>query len=104
MQTNGILSKPRKTSIPGNIATLAIARWVRGKREVTGMTQSQLAEELGISQALVSRIERGEENISLRTVVQILSSLGGELSVVPMSYEAINPSGIRETEQAGGKT
>jgi len=103
MQTKGLAGRPRKTKIPIDIRILSVSRWVREKREIIGMTQQQLAQELGLSQALVSRIERGGENISLREVVRILASLGGELSVVPMQYEPIDLSGAsgRATEKRG---
>ena len=50
-------------------------------RMVHGLTQGQLAERLRITQGMVSRYESGEYNFSLKTLNDLCSSLGLELSV-----------------------
>lgn len=49
-------------------------------RKAKKWTQLQLAEELGLDIAYISRIERGEKNISLSTVVKIADLLGLEVT------------------------
>lgn len=48
-------------------------------RKENNLTQEQLAKKLGISQEMVSRIESGKENLSLRRLVEISLKLGGKL-------------------------
>ena len=44
-----------------------------------GLTQSQLAEELGTSQSAINRIERGAQNVSLEIIARISDVLNGEI-------------------------
>lgn len=48
-------------------------------RQEMKISQKDLARILGISQQMVSRIERGNENISLRTLKEICDRLGRKL-------------------------
>ncbi|MER7457130.1 helix-turn-helix transcriptional regulator [Micromonospora sp. NPDC126480] len=50
-------------------------------RKQLGMTQSQLAEAAGLSQARISQIENGEHT-SLETLRAYVTGLGGHLDVV----------------------
>ena len=46
-------------------------------REISGLTQQQVAERMGVSQAQVARIEkRGYESYTLRTVQRYIRALG----------------------------
>jgi len=49
-------------------------------REQQGLTQKQVAETLGVSQANISRIEH-EEDLYLSTLRDYVDALGGELQV-----------------------
>lgn len=51
-----------------------MCRRIRGLREQAGMTQMQVAEVLGVSQAAYSRLEKGEVEISLSKLF-VLSEL-----------------------------
>ena len=55
------------------IAQVAVI--IQLKRKAMGYTQNDLATRLGVSQAMVSRWENGEENITLATLVKIASAL-----------------------------
>lgn len=48
---------------------------VRQAREKAGMSQGQLALQIGTTQARVSRFESGDGGINFRTVLQILAAL-----------------------------
>ena len=52
---------------------------IRAVRREKGLTQGELAKRLGISQQIISRIESGNENISLLTLKKIVDSLSSEL-------------------------
>lgn len=53
----------------------AIGKEIQRVRREEGLSQGQLAQKAGISQQLVSRIEKGKENISLITLKKISESL-----------------------------
>jgi DNA-binding XRE family transcriptional regulator len=46
------------------------------------LSQKQLARKMGISQQLVSRIEKGRENISLITLKKISKALGSKVEII----------------------
>ncbi len=52
-------------------------------RTSRSLTQTQLAEATGIQQGVISRIEQGEANPSLRTVFKILNATGRTLALAP---------------------
>ena len=58
----------------------SIAQSIQQQRRIQGLTQKQLAEKLGVSQAMVSQWENGEENFTVTTLVRISSALGLSLS------------------------
>ena len=53
-----------------------IAVSIQKQRCAQGLTQKELAERLGVSQAMVSQWENGEENFTAATLVKISSALG----------------------------
>ncbi|MCD6340414.1 MAG: helix-turn-helix transcriptional regulator [Desulfurococcales archaeon] len=50
-------------------------------RKQHNLTQKELAQRLGISQKMLSQIEMGTMNLSLKTLIRIANTLGGELKV-----------------------
>lgn len=50
-------------------------------REKAGLTQAELAERIGTDQASISRIERGERNITLETLAKLAKVLGLRVTV-----------------------
>lgn len=62
-----------------------IAAEISMKRQELGISQKELAEKLGVTQALVSRWETGGVNFTLSTLVKIACTLGLELQspIVP---------------------
>lgn len=76
-----------------------IAAEISMRRQDLGLSQRQLADKLGVSQALVSRWEAGEVNFTLSTLVKI--SLAMDLSL----QSPIVPSPpLRHTEQGSNIT
>ena len=49
---------------------------IKSIRKKAGLTQKGLADRLGISQQIVSRVERGQGNITLLTLKEIAAALG----------------------------
>jgi len=55
---------------------------LRALRKAAGLTQTQLAAVLGVSQNRISRLERGEaSSVQMATLERYVSALGGELRV-----------------------
>ncbi len=49
---------------------------VRALREKQGLSQTRLAEETGVSQSIITQIERGTKSISLQLAVQFTKVFG----------------------------
>lgn len=63
------------------IFTLLIADKIRAFRKQKKLTQNELAKRLKVSQQMISRVEKGRENISLLTLKKIVDCLGASLSL-----------------------
>lgn len=55
---------------------LVVGDAVRDRRETLKMTQRELAEMMGTSQPKVSRLEAGEDNVTLATLQRAATALG----------------------------
>lgn len=64
---------------------------VQRLRELRGLTQMQLAERMGIKQATLSRLERGDMHLS--TLQRLVASMGGELQIQAIFQDRIIPLG-----------
>src|SRR5690606_9766322 len=56
-----------------------IGGMIREARQEAGLTQTQLAAELGTSQSAINRIEKGQQNLTLDMISRIGSALDSEL-------------------------
>ena len=54
---------------------IAFGAKVRARRTDLGLTQEQLAEKCGLHFTYVSSVERGERNVTLRTIVRLAGAL-----------------------------
>ncbi len=79
-RTQGIVFREKKGEVKGVICEKA-GKMIRDIRKEEGLSQKALADKLGVSQQLISRIENGKENISLITLDNILRALGRELKI-----------------------
>lgn len=59
-----------------NRYTTVIGRRVREHREAAGLSQGQLAERAGVSQATISRIEQGEGSLDATAALRLAGGLG----------------------------
>jgi transcriptional regulator with XRE-family HTH domain len=66
-----------------NIITEVWGRSLRSLREARRWSQRDLARRTGRSQARISQIEHGHEDMRLATLVSVLGALGYELIAVP---------------------
>jgi ribosome-binding protein aMBF1 (putative translation factor) len=58
-----------------------IAIQIAKAREKAHLTQEQLAKAVGTTQSVISRIERGEQNLTIETLSKIAAALHGDLIV-----------------------
>jgi HTH-type transcriptional regulator/antitoxin HipB len=54
---------------------------VRRARRNAGLTQAALAVKIGLRQATVSRLERGEDDTRLTTLLDVLAALGLQITI-----------------------
>jgi ribosome-binding protein aMBF1 (putative translation factor) len=57
-----------------------VARDLQGARKRNNLTQAQLAERMGTTQSVVSRVEKGS-NVSLETLARYAAACGARLEV-----------------------
>ena len=81
-QKKGIDFKIKKPiAKPRNEFCKPIADKIKSVRKGKGYTQSELARKLKVSQQVISRIENGNENISLGTLKKIADAMGVEVRI-----------------------
>jgi HTH-type transcriptional regulator/antitoxin HipB len=54
---------------------------IRRARRNAGLTQTDLGKRIGLRQATISRLEKGEEETKLSTLLAVLSALGLEIII-----------------------
>lgn len=75
-----------------NAVEREIVRMIINGREATGMTQKQLAELTGISQADISRYETGNGNPTVKTLNKIASAFGQRLTIGTVQIQTKVPA------------
>lgn len=65
-------------------ARVAIINEMIRAREEEGITQKQLEVMSGVKQPVISRMEKGNVDPQLSTVLKLLASLGKTIKIVPM--------------------
>ena len=61
--------------------TRQIGAIIRRARRSAGMNQTELGEKVGLRQATISKLERGEPATRLSTMLDVLSALGLEIII-----------------------
>ena len=56
-------------------------------RNQKGLTQQDLSELSGITQADISRIERGDRNPGIRTVQKLANAMGFSIGLIPLKQK-----------------
>jgi transcriptional regulator with XRE-family HTH domain len=100
--------KALKSQEEENKLEYEVAKQIIFLRKTLGLSQKELAEKLNTRQSAISRIEKGEQNISISLLEKIADALGVEVNVslnftqqnVPSTA---NPVSQMNSEQPGGK-
>jgi len=69
----------KKQAEPADELCKAAGNKIKNIRKQNGLTQKQLAGKMKISQQLISRIEKGRENISVITLKKVASALNSKI-------------------------
>lgn len=77
-----------------NLKKLIGAR-IKNIRLKKGMTQEQLSEKMGINPKYLSSIERGKENPTLNTIINLSQSLGINIDEIFTSLQIEDPSRLK---------
>lgn len=64
-------------------AKLMLSELMYDLRKTKKMSQKELAKAIGVSQPYIAKIEDGEENLTIETIVKLLSALNIRLSIRP---------------------
>lgn len=82
----GISLRQAKPIPPKDEFCRVIAQKLRAIRKQKGLTQEELAGKLKVSQQVISRIEKGRENISVLTLKRIVDGIGAKI-YLDIKYE-----------------
>ena len=78
----GEVGTPERDRLENELEALRIGFKIRSAREQLDMTQEQLAERINKKRTYISKIENDGENITLRTLYDIVErGLGGQLRI-----------------------
>jgi transcriptional regulator with XRE-family HTH domain len=73
------------------------ARKLLNLRAHTGETQRQLAQRLGMTESMISRLERGDHVPGLKTLCRIADAFGRRLEIVFHEHEHTHSDGTRHS-------
>lgn len=83
---------------PGEIAEselrVALIGEIIKARKEDGITQQELEKRTGLTQAVISRMEKGNTRTQLDTVLKVLAAMGKTLAVVPIGKETVSQDKI----------
>ncbi len=77
------------------------ARKLLELRARKGETQRELAQRLGMTESMISRLERGDHVPSLKTLCRIADAFGRRLEIVFHEHEHRHPDGTRHSHPHG---
>jgi transcriptional regulator with XRE-family HTH domain len=69
----------------------AVGRALRELRKRAGLTQEQVAEQMGTSSTYLSRLEAGQRDIRLSTVLRLLDAVGTDLHQLADALDRHDP-------------
>lgn len=74
--------KKLRQKIETGVQRLKVITQIVALREKLGLTQTQLAQRIGVSQPFIARLENdAASNLSLETLVKIVDALNGEIEI-----------------------
>jgi DNA-binding XRE family transcriptional regulator len=80
--------------VEARLAELRLEQDLVALREARGLTQAQTARLLGVSQPAIAKLESGRENLTVRTLVKMVTALGGDVAI---RIRKTAPAGRRQT-------
>jgi transcriptional regulator with XRE-family HTH domain len=97
-----------KSQVEENKLENEVAKQIISLRKNLGLSQKELADKLNTKQSAISRIEKGEQNISIGLLEKIADALGVEVNVSlnlsqPNTPSPVNPVGQNNLQQPGGR-
>jgi predicted transcriptional regulator len=91
-----------RKQVDARLAELRIEQELIRLREAQGLSQSQLAKLLGVSQPAIAKIESGSENLTLRTLLRVVTALGGAIRFQVLKPRRAKVVGIRSKRAVAG--
>ncbi len=80
-----------------SVIAAGCARKLAELRRDAGETQRQLALRLGMTESMISRLERGDHVPSLKTLARIADAFGRRLEIVFHQHEHVHADGTRHS-------
>lgn len=81
-QYYGEVGTYKRDKLERELEALRIGFKIKSAREELGLTQAQLAEKIGKKREFISKIENDGENITLKTLFDVIErGLGGRLKI-----------------------
>lgn len=79
------------------LAKMDFASTLEAQRRSAGVTYKQVADALKTSAAYVSKVFRGDSNLTIESMVKLAEATGGKLEVrvVPVAAEAVHAVAVR---------
>jgi len=68
---------------------LAIGALIKSIRGQLGMSQKALAKRAGVPQSTVSRIEQGQRDMSMSTLLKIMKAISCDLVIAPLLLDSV---------------
>ena len=87
----------QQTLNDSSAVALQCARKLFELRGQTSQTQKQLAARLGMTESMISRLERGDHVPSLKTLCRIAEVFGRQLEIVVHEHEHVHADGTRHS-------
>ena len=92
------LASPDRLAANDSTTTAAqCARQLSALRAHSGETQRELAQRLGMTESMISRLERGDHVPSVKTLCRIADAFGRHLEIVFHEHEHIHADGTRHS-------
>lgn len=79
---------------PGDEYAIELGKRISARRRVMGLSQEQMALEAGFNRSYTGKIERGESNISLRTLCRLCVVLRCDLAALTVGIPRITEPAI----------
>jgi DNA-binding XRE family transcriptional regulator len=89
-----------QAKVEEELAAINIAQDLVALREARGLSQRQLAKQLGVTQSAIAQLETSRpKNVELRTLVRAAAALGGRVHVSIRSGSVGRPTAARRARR-----